>query len=189
MKYRVGVIDCPWKFSDSLPGKARGAEKHYPCMSYDDLKNLEMPEFEDDSMLFMWRVASMQEEAVDLMRDYGFKLKSEIIWVKEKIVHKPINSEEDLAFGMGHYTRSAHEVCLIGTRGKAASKIIDNRSIRSVFFAPRLVHSQKPSKFYDIVEKMTGNKGPYIDIFARVKHRDGWSFIGNEIGSTLTAKK
>lgn len=187
--FKVGVIDLPWKFQDKLPGNKRGAEKHYSCMTFEEMKRLELPEFDDNSILFMWRVASMQEEALELMRTYGFTLKSEIVWIKGKKNQTKIEGPQDLAFGMGRYTRAAHEVCLIGVRGKAATEIISDHSVRSVFFAPRLRHSQKPTEFYDLVEKLTGNKGPYVDIFARAEHRPGWTFIGDEIGSTLTLKK
>jgi N6-adenosine-specific RNA methylase IME4 len=186
--FKVGVIDLPWKFNDKLPGNGRGAEKHYSCMTFDQMKNLDLPKFEDNAILFMWRVASMQAEALDLMRAYGFTLKSEIVWIKGKKNQPSIKGPEDLAFGMGHYTRAAHEVCLIGVRGKGASKVIMDHSIRSVFFAPRLRHSQKPKEFYDLVEKLTGGIGPYVDIFARAEHRPGWTFIGDEIGSPLAVK-
>ena len=187
MKYRIAVVDPAWKFSDALPGKKRGAEKHYTCLSIDDLKKLEMPEFEDNAIMFLWRVASMQEEAIDLMRAYGFKTKSEIVWVKEKIKPQPIHGPQDLAFGMGRITRGSHEVCLVGTRGKVSSLIKDH-AVRSVFFAPRRKHSQKPKEFYDLVERLTGGVGPYVDIFAREKHREGWDFIGNEVGIELKIK-
>jgi len=183
--YRIAVIDPPWSFSDRLPGPKRGAEDHYKCLSFDDLAKLELPEFAEDSIMFMWRVASMQSEALALLHLYGFDLKSEIVWVKEKKNEPNPTSATDLAFGMGHYTRASHETCLIGTRGKAASKVIRNRSIRSVFFAPRGVHSEKPAEFYDLVEALTGGEGPYVDIFARKKHRQGWHFIGDEVGAPL----
>lgn len=187
--YKSLVIDPPWKLADQLPGKGRGATKHYNCLSIEQMKSLELPKIADDAIMFMWRLASMQAEALELLKFYGFTLKSEIVWVKEKKNKPPITSPNDLAFGMGHYTRAAHEVCLIGIRGKALSKIIKNHSIRSVFFAPRRKHSEKPEEFYDLVEKITGGVGPYVDIFARKKHRPGWDFIGDEIGKPLKIQK
>jgi N6-adenosine-specific RNA methylase IME4 len=101
--FKVGVIDLPWKFNDKLPGNGRGAEKHYSCMTFDQMKNLDLPKFEDNAILFMWRVASMQAEALDLMRAYGFTLKSEIVWIKGKKNQPSIKGPEDLAFGSLSY--------------------------------------------------------------------------------------
>jgi hypothetical protein len=30
--FRLLLVDWPWKFGDSLPGKKRGASKNYVCM-------------------------------------------------------------------------------------------------------------------------------------------------------------
>ena len=81
-----------------------------------------------------------------------------------------------LAFGMGHFTRAAHETCIVATRGRF--KVAD-RSVRSVFFAPRGVHSEKPMEFHDLVEKLVG-EGPYAESFAR-RERSGWTQFGDEL--------
>lgn len=128
----------------------------------------------------------MQEEALDLMHIWGFDLKSEIVWIKTKngIPEQDVESEQDLSFGMGHYTRHCHEVCLIGAKGKAASSVVKNRSIRSVFFAERLEHSRKPDKMYEIIEKMVDGEGPFVELFAR-RTRQGWKSYGLELGTPL----
>lgn len=186
--FRVIAADPPWKFCDALPGTKRGAAKHYNVMSTEKLCLLQTPPFADDSILFLWRVAGMQSDALAVMHMWGFNLKSELVWIKTKngVVIEDWTKvrEEDLAFGMGHYTRHCHEVCLIGTRGKAASQVMKDHSVRSVFFAEREEHSKKPDKFYDLVEKMTGGEGPYLELFAR-RPRAGWVTLGDELGSKL----
>lgn len=181
--YRVIAADPPWKFGDKLPGKGRGASKHYSVMSTDDLCMLELPPIADDALLFMWRVAAMQQDALNVMHMWGFELKSELVWVKTKqgVVVEDC-TEGDLAFGMGRYTRHCHEVCLIGARGKAASKVVKGHSTRSVFFAEREEHSKKPEKFFHIVEEMTGGEGPYLELFSR-RQRPGWVCLGDELGT------
>ena len=190
--YRVIVADPPWQFGDKLPG-VRGAESHYECMDVDQLYRLKLPPIADDALLFFWRVAAMQEEALAVMHMWGFDLKSEMVWVKTKNgvledVADPesdlIVDENDLAFGMGRYTRACHEVCLIGTRGKAASQVVKNHSVRSVFFAERGEHSAKPEKFYSLVEKLVDGEGPFLELFAR-KQRAGWTCIGDALGTKL----
>jgi N6-adenosine-specific RNA methylase IME4 len=165
---RVLVADPPWKFGDKLPGKGRGAEKHYPCMSVDELVRFPLPPLADDCLLLLWRVAAMQQEALDVMRAWGFTLKSELVWIKETKTGKR-------HFGMGRYVRAEHEVCLIGVRGRVA---VADRGIRSTFRAQVGRHSEKPGAFYELVERL--HPGPYAELFAR-RARPGWDCHGNEL--------
>jgi len=107
----------------------------------------------------------MHRESIDIAEACGYTVKSEIVWVKDKI-------------GMGHYTRGMHETCLICTLGSGTSQLRLSCSIPSVFHAPRGRHSEKPDEFYSIVEKLC--KGPRLELFAR-EHRNGWTCWGNEL--------
>lgn len=111
----------------------------------------------------------MQQEALDVLTTWGFTLKSELVWVKT------VASSGNVATGMGHYVRGAHEVCLIGTMGRVRP---NTRSQRSVFTAPRDIHSRKPSEFYEIVRAMTDT--PRVELFAR-QQRDGFETFGDEL--------
>jgi N6-adenosine-specific RNA methylase IME4 len=189
--FRVVTADPPWAFSDKLPA-TRGAESHYDCMSIDDIYKLDLPRIADDALLFLWRVAALQQEALNVMHMWGFDLKSEIVWVKSKkgvVIEDPEAAlrEDDMAFGMGRYTRHCHEVCLIGARGRAATKVVKNHSTRSVFVAERQEHSQKPEEFFAIVEKLTRGEGPYLELFAR-QQRPGWTTLGHALGTHLTSE-
>lgn len=77
--YRVIVADPPWQFGDALPGPKRGATSHYETLSLGALKNFPLPPIADDAMLLLWRVAAMQQEALDVVKAWGFKVKSEIV--------------------------------------------------------------------------------------------------------------
>jgi N6-adenosine-specific RNA methylase IME4 len=57
-----------------------------------------------------------------------------------------------------------------------------SKSVRSVFFAPRLEHSEKPERFYQLVEALAGGRrgAPYVEYFAR-RPRAGWTCYGNEL--------
>lgn len=174
-QYTTEPIDClvadpPWQFSDKLPGEKRGASKHYGTINIDDLKTFPIPHMKQDSILFMWRVASMQYEALELCEAWGFTPKTELVWFKETkngLIH----------FGMGRYVRASHETCIIATRG---SYKVDNRSVRSVFNAPVGVHSEKPDKFFEIVQALTGPNAVRVELFAR-KRRQGFHCYGNEL--------
>jgi N6-adenosine-specific RNA methylase IME4 len=210
-RYRTICADPPWPFSDRLPGPKRGAEKNYETMSVDDISGLAREKKDvmyalamcgkkfriaDDAMLFLWRVASMPSEALEVVSYWGFEPKTEIVWVKTtgegddamitskgarygQLVKVPV-----LHFGMGRSVRGAHETCIVATRGKY-SKLIKNHSTRSVFFAPvprdsegRIIHSAKPAEFFTLVENLC--KGPRLELFAR-ERRDGWKCAGREL--------
>lgn len=166
--YRTIVADPPWSFGDSLPGKGRGAAKHYTCMHLHDVCDYPLPPLADDCRLFLWRVAAMQEEAMLVINEWHFTLKAEAVWLKTTSTGK-------LSFGMGRTVRNCHETCLIATRGK--SEVL-SRSVRSVFYAPLGKHSAKPDAFYEMVEALS--PGPYVELFAR-RHRPGWTCLGDEL--------
>lgn len=174
MTYRVLVADPPWKFDDKLPGPGRGAEKYYPCLNMMELYRFPLPPHDVDSVLFLWRVASMQQEALHVVSMWGFTVKTELVWLKRTATGKR-------HFGMGRTLRAEHETCLIATRGKMPPKV---RSVRSTFEAPVGRHSEKPDAFYDLVEQLYD--GPYLELFAR-RQRPGWTCLGNEMPTTEAA--
>jgi N6-adenosine-specific RNA methylase IME4 len=188
--FRTVVADPPWRFGDSLPGKTRGASKRYRTMTVTDIQaylaehlsgderalrgGLNVP-IADDALLFMWRVSAMVEEAYEVVRAWGFTPKAEIVWVKKTSGGLP-------HFGMGRYTRAAHETCIIARRGQAT---VRDKSIRSVFEAPVGVHSAKPDAFFSLVERLS--EGPRLELFGR-KARQGWTVIGDELPEATAAE-
>lgn len=166
---RVLMADPPWLFRDKLPGKRRGAAKHYPCLTVGQLEEFELPPIAANCLLLLWRVASMQQEALDVMAAWGFALKSEIVWEKTTKHGKQ-------HFGMGRYVRASHEVCLLGVRGRV--KVADH-SVRSSFTAPVQEHSRKPDEIYDIAHRLVP-RGPRVELFAR-RTRPGWYVLGNDV--------
>lgn len=213
--FRTLVADPPWPFGDKLPGPSRGAEKNYSvlsiegicryldewsphgricglpdeCSEWPTLKSLLAP----DCRLFLWRVSSMQAEALETMKAWGFGApKTELVWVKltSKGFVDPFRQVSfdfrdydppvklpgaKVHFGMGRTTRAAHETCLVGQRGKP--EVTDN-AVRDVFAAPYAGHSVKPDAFYELVEKLS--PGPYLELFAR-RRRPGWTCLGDEL--------
>lgn len=188
VKFKLVVADPPWPFGDKLPGYNRGAASNYSLMSIGELCGFPWSEvvsktgglrvaelLERDCVLAMWRVASMQQEALDVVRMWGFQLKTEIVWLKK-------TEHGKRWFGMGRTVRAEHETCLIATRGRPAVK---NHYTRSTFVtdvtglsARAGEHSEKPEEFYKILEELF--EGPYLELFAR-RRREGWTCIGNEL--------
>lgn len=169
--YRTILADPPWQFNDRLPGFARGAERNYSVLCLEEIKTFLTDEgilVAPDARLFLWRVASQQEEALQVCRAWGFQPKTEIVWQKLTKNGLPW-------FGMGRTVRASHETCLVGQLGRPE---VLSKSVRSTFSAKYTEHSGKPDCFYDLVESLS--PGPYIELFAR-KSRPGWDAIGDEL--------
>jgi N6-adenosine-specific RNA methylase IME4 len=180
--YRCIVADPPWPFRDRLPGKKRGAVKHYKTMSIDAICAFGLPPHTDDALLFLWRVGAMPEQALRVVRAWGFVPKSEMVWVKthekpDGTIQTFAATGDGLETGMGHYVRYAHETCIIGRRGRRGGAVLD-RSVRSVFFAPRGRHSEKPEIFYQQVRRLVD--GPRAELFTRAPH-DGFDSFGDQV--------
>ena len=169
---RTIVADPPWHFGDKLPGPSRGAVKNYPTMDYRAIAEFEKPPIADDARLFLWRVASMQHEALHVMHAWGFTLKAEIVWVKTT------NAGDGLRIGGGHYTRICTEPMLLCRRGKAK---VSRRNIPNVIFAPRTVHSAKPDESYELIEDLTG-ASRFLELFARRQWSPQWTVWGDQLG-------
>lgn len=169
-RFRVVVADPPWPFKDSLPGAARGAEKHYTVMSVPAICSFELPKLAADCWLFLWRPATHQLEALHVARSWGFRgASSELIW------RKMTNDGQRVRIGMGRAFRNAHETCLVFKRGKPERL---SMSLPSIFDAPRLEHYRKPDRFYEIVDAFA--PGPKVELFARRQWSD-WTCLGNEM--------
>jgi N6-adenosine-specific RNA methylase IME4 len=177
-KFSCVVADPPWFFKDSLPGKGRGAEKHYPCLRTHEIQRFPLPPLADDCWLFLWRVGSQQQEALEVAKAWGFTVVSEIVWVKTSK-----DEGRRLRIGMGRTVRNCHEVCLVCRRGKPHR---DSASVPSVIFAKRGEHSAKPDEFFEAVDGLVGDV-PRVELFSR-KQRDGWVCLGNEVKSAKAEK-
>lgn len=167
-RFATILADPPWRFSDRLPGKKRGAAKNYDVMFTGDIETFPLPPLADDCYLFLWRVSAMVEEAYRVVRAWGFVPKSEIVWRKR-------TSTGRRWFGMGRHVRAEHETCIIAVRGKPKRL---NASTRSVFSAPVGIHSAKPDRAYEIIEALA--PGPRVELFAR-RRREGWTQFGKEL--------
>jgi N6-adenosine-specific RNA methylase IME4 len=162
-RYPVIYADPPWKFE--LFNEEKGGERvpPYPTMDIDELKAMSVPAM-DDAVLFMWATSSHLGDAVDLVRAWGFTLKTTAVWVKPSI-------------GLGYLLRNRHELLLIATRGDIPAPPPPQRP-DSVIEAPRGQHSAKPSQAYDMIERMYPDL-PRIELFSR-SPREGWAVWGNQ---------
>jgi len=104
-------------------------------------------------------------QAIEVMMSWGFFYVSHFIWLKNKI-------------GTGYWNRNKHELLLIGTRGKIPAPAMGTQW-SSVIEAKVGRHSQKPEKFYEMIEEYFPDI-PKIELNCRGKPRPGWDGWGLE---------
>ena len=160
LQYPVIVADPPWQYRDQSLHRG-GALRHYDTLPLADIKTFPVPAA-NDSWLFLWATNPLLSEALEVMEAWDFKYLSNLVWIKPR-------------YGMGHTVRSAHEILLIGKRGKP---IWNFHGQPSWLMAPVQDHSHKPEEIYDIIQRCVD--GPYLELFAR-RQRHGWDGLGNQL--------
>lgn len=174
-KYNIIYADPPWNYKDKRnkhPRLCGGAAVHYPTMTIEDIKALPVKELTaDNSILFLWVTFPNLQEGLDTIKAWGFTYKTlGFSWIKtNKRNGKPF-------FGIGHYTKSNCEVCLIGIKGRAPKA---SNYVSSVVIEPRSEHSQKPDTVRERIVELCGDL-PRLELFGR-QPREGWDVIGNDI--------
>lgn len=166
-KYGVILADPEWRFEvySRDTGMDRAADNHYPTSETDDICKRDVPSIAaDDCVLFLWATVPMLLDALKVMTAWGFEYKSHAVWRKDRI-------------GTGYWFRNAHELLLVGTRGKIPAPAMGEQW-ESVIDAAVGAHSAKPDVFYNLIEQYFPNL-PKIELNARRK-RDGWDAWGYE---------
>ena len=176
-RYQVIYADPPWRFATySDKGKKRSAEMHYPTLPVEAIRTLPVNELAaDDCVLFLWVTMPSLIEGLTVMKAWGFTYKTvAFVWVKKN------PKAESLFWGMGYWTRSNVEVCLLGTKGHP-SRV--SASVHQVIISRVEEHSKKPDEVRDRIVKLMGEV-PRIELFARQKVL-GWDAWGNEVDSDI----
>ena len=79
-------------------------------------------------------------------------------------------------WGLGFWTRSNPEICLLAVKGKPKRV---SASVHSVIQAPIEQHSKKPAETRDRIVQLMGDV-PRVELFAR-QTAEGWDCWGNEV--------
>ncbi len=173
-KYQIIYADPPWSYKNwSGKGKEKKtAENHYNCMKKEDIQNLPISNICDkDCILFLWVTFPCLEEGLELIKKWNFKYKTcGFVWVKK-------NKKADTYFtGLGYYTRSNAELCLIATKGTIKRM---SKSVKQVCDARIQEHSKKPDEIRERITDLVGDLRR-VELFAR-QETEGWDCWGNEV--------
>jgi N6-adenosine-specific RNA methylase IME4 len=153
--FRVIVLDPAWEY-DKNAWRFSVSAPDYPTMPVDEIRKLNIPALADqDCILWLWTTNSHMADALDLVRHWGFRQKTILTWVKDRM-------------GVGEWLRGQTEHCILAVRGRPV-KTLTNQT--TVLRAPRGRHSEKPEAFYQLVESLC--PGSKLELFAR-REREGW---------------
>lgn len=176
-KFRVIYSDPPWHFQSWSP-EHQDRKAPYSTMSREEIAALPVQSIaDDDCVLFLWICWPQLEEAIDLIKAWGFTYKTcAFSWIKADAAQMELFRDDvDVQVGLGYWTRANSEVCLLATRGSPKRL---NADVRQAIVEPRREHSRKPDCVYDRIERLVD--GPYIELFAR-NRRKNWASWGNQV--------
>jgi len=166
-KFQVIYCDPPWQYNNS--GLNGSAESKYPTMEIEKLCEMNVKSITaENAVIFMWATNPLLEDALKLMKAWGFEYKTNMVWVKDKQNYGKL----------GFYIYGQHELLLIGVKG---SMLPIGEKPKSIITGSNTVHSKKPDCVYETIESMYPNL-KYVELFARNTPRANWTKWGNEVG-------
>ena len=169
-KYSVIYADPPWSYRNK--GTRAAADRHYSTMSIEDIKSLPVADIAaENCVLFLWATFPMLPEALETIKAWGFQYKTlAFCWIKRN------RKSPGWFWGLGNWTRSNPEVCLLAVRGRPARA---SAAVHSLIEAPVGRHSAKPPQARERIEALMGDV-PRIELFAR-ERAPGWDAWGDEV--------
>jgi N6-adenosine-specific RNA methylase IME4 len=177
-KYSIILADPPWRFEtwSRATGLGRSADQYYPTMTLENICELPVANLiEDNCALFLWCVWPSIFDARKVIEAWGFTYRT-LAWEWVKLNPRG----EGLHLGLGFYTRSNVEPCLLAVKGDMPVAI---RSEQNLLIAPVRGHSQKPDEQYAKIKRLYP-EGKRLELFARQKWPD-WDCWGNNVSESI----
>jgi N6-adenosine-specific RNA methylase IME4 len=176
-KYQIIYADPPWKFKNYNDNTAHyWAGEHYDLMETNQIQALGVSQIASDNcVLFLWVTFPMLPLAFYVIKSWGFEYKTvAFVWVKQN------RKGYGFYLGMGYWTRSNAEICLLAVKGKPKRV---GAGVRQLVLSPLREHSRKPDEVRERIVQLCGDL-PRIELFARRKV-EGWDCWGNEVESDI----
>ncbi|AEG50212.1 MT-A70 family protein [Sphingobium chlorophenolicum L-1] len=167
------LADPPWRFANRT-GKVAPEHRRldrYSTMSLDAIKALPVAQVASkNAHLYLWVPNALLPEGLEVMKAWGFRYVSNIIWAKRRIDGGPDGR------GVGFYFRNVTEILLFGVRGSMRT-LAPGRSQVNMIETRKREHSRKPDEQYELINRCS--PGPYLELFARHPHPN-WTVWGDE---------
>ena len=172
-RYRVVLADPPWSYQNWTDKKNGAAAAHYPTLSVQEIRSIPVADLAHPKgcALFLWATFPKVREALSVIEAWGFR------YVTCAFVWRKVNPDGSPYMGLGFYTRSAYEICLLGLKGRMTPA---RRDIRQEITAPVRRHSEKPQTIYDKIEALFPHGTPRLELFCRGEPHLGWRGWGDE---------
>ena len=176
------VADPDWRYANFGAAKHGAARSHYAGSGVETISSIPVGRWaRKDSILFLWATLPKIDQAIDVMRAWGFGLVTAVPWVKTAPKQGRIKT------GIGFWFQSASELLLVCRKGKARAPKNKEKALgllwgerdSMVFLAPRGPHSRKPLSLTEWIESRM--PGPYLELYSRVS-RPGWTCWGHDTG-------
>jgi N6-adenosine-specific RNA methylase IME4 len=170
------LIDPPWRFINRT-GKVAPEHRRlhrYATMSFEEIGGLPVAKYaKEKSHLYMWCPNALLLEALTIMKQWGFKYKTNIVWYKIRKDGGPDGR------GVGFYFRNVTELLLFGVRGSMRTLGPGRRQV-NIMLTRKEEHSKKPQEAYRLIEQCS--PGPFLELFARERVK-GWHQWGDQVDS------
>lgn len=172
-KFGTILADPPWQFMNRTGKMAPEHKrlKRYITMSQQEIIELPVSQISaPQSHLYLWVPNALILEGLEVMKNWGFTYKTNLVWYKIRKDGGPDGR------GVGFYFRNVTELILFGVRGSLRTAK-PGRTQVNIIRSRKREHSRKPDELYDIIERCS--PGPYLEMFARYS-RPGWFQWGDE---------
>jgi N6-adenosine-specific RNA methylase IME4 len=177
-RFRTILADPPWQFINRT-GKMAPEHRRlsrYGTMRLQAIKDLPVSEIAAATChLYLWVPNALLPEGIEVLREWGFTYKSNIVW------HKVRKDGKSDGRGVGFYFRNVTELILFGVRGKNARTLGPGRSQVNYISSRKREHSRKPDEQYPLIESCSA--GPYLEMFGRGVQKN-WETWGNQADVT-----
>lgn len=195
-QYRTILVDPPWQMT--MCGKRTSRNERprvlpYSTMPLNEIAALPVGDLaETGAHLWLWVTSQFLEQSFGLIRGWGFKYLSPIVWAKPS--------------GFGNWFVNVTEHLLFAYKGKCQfnqAKYLPNfyewepaaealEPVEGVYKWPRAKHGQhskKPEGSYRLIESVSDPAR--IELFARdhqslLGPRPGWDVWGDQVNSTVS---
>lgn len=175
------LADPPWRFTNRT-GKVAPEHRRldrYSTMTLDAIKTIDVKGvLAPNAHLYLWVPNALLPDGLEVMKAWGFRYVSNIVWAKRRIDGGPDGR------GVGFYFRNVTEILLFGVRGSMRT-LSPGRSQVNMIETRKREHSRKPDEQYDIIESCS--PGAYLELFAR-HARQGWTVWGDEAADNIVPR-
>eukprot|EP00755_Sulcionema_specki_P038893 Sspe_Gene.23952::Locus_9389_Transcript_1_2_Confidence_0.889_Length_2016::g.23952::m.23952/K05925/METTL3_14; mRNA (2'-O-methyladenosine-N6-)-methyltransferase len=163
-KFEVIMADPPWDIHMELP---------YGTVSDEEMRRMDLQSLQDNGLIFLWVTGRAMELGRDCLRNWGYTLKEEVVWIKINQTQRLIRMGRT-----GHWINHSKEHCLVGIKGNP--ELLTGLDCDVISTEVRET-SRKPDEIYGMIERMCPD-GRKLELFGRNHNlRDGWLTLGNQL--------